>query len=342
MNDFERAIRETLPAGLTCDDTDTLQINLERRCNLSCVHCHLECSPLRREAMTEPIMESIIDILSREKFRRVDITGGAPELHPLFRKFVDRICRTGSPVQVRTNLTVLVELGLNEMIRFFRERQIDLVASLPCYLQENVDSQRGRGVHARSIDAIRALNGAGYGVDPDLDLSLVFNPGGPFLPPPQKRLDADYRAELQRRFGIRFSRLIVLTNMPLGRFRQRLEQTGELEGYLQLLAGAYNPATLPGLMCRHQICIDWDGTLFDCDFNLTLGMSVNHGTPDRIDAFTPAVLKNRKIVTDIHCFGCTAGAGSSCSGALTEGDDPTPKWGKINHKQEVGRDEDNR
>jgi len=184
-------------------------------------------------------------------------------------------------------------------------------------------SQRGQGVYARSIDAIRALNGAGYGVDPDLDLSLVFNPGGPFLPPPQKRLDADYRAELERRFGIRFSRLIVLTNMPLGRFRQRLEQTGELEGYLQLLAGAYNPATLPGLMCRHQICIDWDGTLFDCDFNLALGMSVNHGTPDRIDAFTPAVLKNRKIVTDIHCFGCTAGAGSSCSGALTEGDDPT-------------------
>ena len=322
MNDFDLVIRETLPAGLTCDDMDTLQINLGRRCNLSCVHCHLECSPLRREAMIGPVMESIFDLLSREGFRRVDITGGAPELHPRFREFVDGICRTGNPVQVRTNLTVLEELGLWEMIRFFRERQIDLAASLPCYLQANVDSQRGRGIHARSIGALRALNEAGYGVDPALGLSLVFNPGGPFLPPPQKLLEADYRTELERRFGIVFSRLIVLTNMPVGRFRHRLEQKGELEGYLQLLAGAYNPANLPGLMCRHQICIDWDGTLFDCDFNLALGMSVNHGIPRRIDAFTPAVLKNRKIVTGTHCFGCTAGAGSSCSRVLTEEDEP--------------------
>lgn len=322
MNDFEMVIRKILPEGLSCDVAETLQINLGRRCNLSCVHCHLECSPLRREAMTEPVMESIIDILGRGKFRRIDITGGAPELHPRFREFVDRIRRTGSPVQVRTNLTVLVELGLREMIGFFRERRIGLAASLPCYLQSNVDSQRGPGVYAGSIEAIRALNEGGYGVDPDLELSLVFNPGGPFLPPPQKQIEADYRIELEKRFGIAFSRLIVLTNMPVGRFRKRLEEKGELEGYLQLLAASYNPATLPGLMCRHQICIDWDGTLFDCDFNLALRMSVNHGTPDRIAAFTPAVLKNRKIVTGVHCFGCTAGAGSSCSGTLAKGDDP--------------------
>jgi radical SAM/Cys-rich protein len=322
MNEFDLAIRETLPAGLICEDMDTLQINMGRHCNLSCIHCHLACSPERREEMTGPVMNRIIDILERESFRRVDITGGAPELHPRFREFVDRIRRTGSPVLVRTNLTVLWELGLEEMIRFFRERQIALAASLPCYLQENVDFQRGAGVHARSIEAIRALNRAGYGIDPGPELSLVFNPGGPFLPPPQRLLETDYRTELERRFGIVFSRLIVLTNMAVGRFRQRLEQKGELEGYLQLLAGAYNPATLPGLMCRHQICIDWDGTLYDCDFNLALGMSVNHGTPNRIDAFTSAVLKNRKIVTGSHCFGCTAGAGSSCSGALTERNDP--------------------
>ena len=319
MNDFDLAIRKTLPAGLTCDDMDTLQINLGRRCNLSCAHCHLECSPLRRELMTEQVMESILDILSRERFRLVDITGGAPELHPRFREFVDEIHRTGNPVQVRTNLTVLLETGMQEMIRFFRERQIDLVASLPCYLKENVDSQRGRDVYDRSIAAIRALNESGYGLDPDLALSLVFNPGGPFLPPPQRLLDADYRTELDRRFGIAFTRLIVLTNMPVGRFRQRLKQKGELEGYLQLLVRAYNPATLPGLMCRHQICIDWDGTLFDCDFNLALRMSVNHGTPDHVETFVPAVLKNRKIVTGAHCFGCTAGAGSSCSGVLMKG-----------------------
>jgi radical SAM/Cys-rich protein len=323
MNNFDLAIRETLPAGLNCYDMDTLQINMGRRCNLSCAHCHLECSPLRRELMTEQVMESIIDILSRERFRLVDITGGAPELHPKFREFVDGIRRTGSPVQVRTNLTVLLETGMQEMIRFFRGRQIDLVASLPCYREENVDSQRGQGVYARSIAAIRALNGAGYGVDPGLALSLVFNPGGPFLPPPQRLLDADYRTELDRRFGIAFTRMIVLTNMPVGRFKRRLEQNGELEGYLQLLASAYNPATLPGLMCRHQICIDWDGTLFDCDFNLALGMSVNHGTPDHVSTFVPAILKNRKIVTGAHCFGCTAGAGSSCSGALMEENDPT-------------------
>ncbi len=323
MNDFEMVIRKILPEGLSCDVADTLQINLGRRCNLSCVHCHLECSPLRRETMTEPVMESIVDILGRGKFRRIDITGGAPELHPRFREFVDRIRRTGSPVQVRTNLTVLVELGLREMIRFFRERRIGLAASLPCYLQDNVDSQRGPRVYAGSIEAVRALNEAGYGVDPDLELSLVFNPGGPFLPPPQKQIEADYRIELEKRFGIAFSRLIVLTNMPVGRFRQRLEEKGEFEEYLQLLAASYNPVTLPGLMCRHQICIDWDGTLFDCDFNLALGMSVNHGTPDRIAAFTPAVLKNRKIVTGVHCFGCTAVTGSSCSGALMEGNDPT-------------------
>lgn len=313
MNEFERTVCRSLPEGLRCDDMDTLQINLGRRCNLSCSHCHLECSPLRVEMMTGPVMAGIIAILGRERFRRVDITGGAPELHPQFRPFVDAILQTGHPVQMRTNLTVLAE-----MIGFLRERRIPLVASLPCYLPGNVDAQRGPGVHDRSIAVLRALNAAGYGVGADLELSLVFNPGGPVLPPSQKQLEADYRDELRSRYGIEFTRLVVLTNMPLGRFRRQLEQAGELEGYRRLLREAYNPATLPGLMCRHQLCIDWDGTLYDCDFNLALGMSVNHGTPGHIGAFNPAALKNRKIVTGHHCFGCTAGAGSSCSGALTE------------------------
>lgn len=322
MNDFEQTVCQTLPEGLRCHDMDTLQINLGRRCNLSCSHCHLECSPLRAEMMTGPVMADILAVLGRERFRRVDVTGGAPELHPQFRKFVDAILGTGHPVQVRTNLTVLAE-----MIGFLRERKIPLVASLPCYLPENVDAQRGPGVHDRSIAALRSLNEAGYGVNAGLELSLVFNPGGPFLPPSQKSLEADYRDELRERYGVEFTRLIVLTNMPLGRFRRQLEQAGELERYEELLRGAYNSATLPGLMCRHQVCIDWDGTLYDCDFNLALGMSVNHGTPRHIAAFSPASLKGRKIVTGSHCFGCTAGAGSSCSGTLTEGASPVAEAG---------------
>ena len=322
VNDFELMIRKTLPTGLNCDVIQTIQLNLGRHCNLTCSHCHLECSPLRRELMTEPVMEDILSILGKEKFLRIDITGGAPELHPRFRDLVDRISRTGNPVQVRTNLVALMDRGLTDLIRFFRERQISLVASLPCYLQSNVDAQRGRGVHDRSIEALRSLNEAGYGIEGNLELSIVFNPGGPVLPPAQKTLEAAYRDELGKRFGIAFSRLIVLTNMPLGRFRQQLEKRGDLGKYMQMLVKAYNPATLPGLMCRHQVCIDWDGTLFDCDFNLALGISVNHGAPRRVAAFDKATLLQRKIVTGPHCFGCTAGAGSSCAGALAGSEDP--------------------
>lgn len=318
MNDFERMIRKTLPGGLFCDDVHIIQINLGRYCNLSCTHCHLECSPLRRELMTEPVMESIVNILSRDKFQLVDITGGAPELHPRFRDFVAEICRTGNHVQVRTNLAALVDLGLPEMIRFFKENQISFIASLPCYLQDNVDAQRGKGVYDQSIEAIRLLNEAGYGVEGGLNLSLVFNPGGPFLPPSQTDLEMNYRDELRKRFGISFSHLIVLNNMPLGRFKKQLKKRGDLGKYMKTLVEAYNPATLSGLMCRHQVCIDWDGTFFDCDFNLALGMSVNHGAPHRIDAFDPASLAKRQIETGVHCFGCTAGAGSSCSGALVD------------------------
>lgn len=321
MNAFELMIRKALPGGLFCNDVDIIQINLGRYCNLSCTHCHLECSPLRRELMNEPVMESIINVLSRARFKLVDITGGAPELHPRFRDFVAEICRTGTPVQVRTNLAALVDLGLPEMIRFFKENKISLIASLPCYLQTNVDAQRGKGVYDRSIEAIHLLNEAGYGVEGGLNLSLVFNPGGPLLPPAQTVLENDYRDELGKRFGISFSHLIVLTNMPVGRFRKQLEKRGDLEKYMKTLVDAYNPATLSGLMCRHQVCVDWDGTLFDCDFNLALGISVNHGAPRRIDAFDMVSLAKRQIETGVHCFGCTAGAGSSCSGALVVGAD---------------------
>lgn len=319
MNDFEKRILDADPEGLSCRGINRIQVNMGRRCNLSCSHCHLECSPLRQEFMTQSVMDSILVFLGRAHVRLVDITGGAPELHPLFRDFAAGVCRTGNPVQVRTNLVALLDKGIGDLVRFFREGQISLVASLPCYTQENVDAQRGAGVFGRCIEAVRFLNEAGYGVEGGLDLALVYNPGGPFLPAAREIIEADYREELSRRFGISFTRLIVLTNMPLGRFRRGLAGRGELNNYLRTLAGAFNPATVPHLMCRDQVCIDWNGTLYDCDFNLALGKAVNHGAPCRVEEIGSDELANRKIITGLHCFGCTAGAGSSCSGSLAEG-----------------------
>ena len=197
-----------------------------------------------------------------------------------------------------------------------RDNEIQLVASLPCYLKENVRAQRGSGVYERSIEAIRRLNGLGYGSDPNLALNLVYNPGGPFLPPEQGELEADYRRELGNGFGITFSRLLTISNMPIGRFRAALRRQGQEQQYMQLLKDAFNPHTLDGLMCRHQISVGWDGALYDCDFNLALHMPVNHGCPDHISRFDPCCLQTRTIVTGEHCFGCTAGHGSSCAGAL--------------------------
>jgi radical SAM/Cys-rich protein len=323
MNEFDRRILETLPEGLSCEGINRVQVNLGRRCNLSCSHCHLECSPLRQEFMTEAVMEKILNLLRRERVRLVDITGGAPELHPQFREFAAGACMTGSPVQVRTNLVALLDKGGPELIEFLRGMQISLVASLPCYTRENVDSQRGAGVYDLSIEAIRCLNDAGYGIEGGLGLTLVYNPGGPFLPAPQGMLEADYREELDRHFGVSFTSLIVLTNMPLGRFRRGLAERRELKKYFRTLVDAFNPATVPHLMCRDQVCIDWDGALYDCDFNLALRKTVNHGAPTRIESFDPEILAKRKVVTGLHCFGCTAGAGSSCSGTLVCGDVPS-------------------
>jgi radical SAM/Cys-rich protein len=246
----------------------------------------------------------------------VDLTGGAPELNPHFRRFVGALCHEGHTVQVRTNLTVLQEPGMEEMPEFFRENWVHLVASLPCYLKENVCAQRGERVYEKSIAAIRRLNALGYGFHPDLPLNLVYNPGGPFLPPPQSALEEDYRQELGNRFGITFTRLLTITNMPLGRFQIELDRKNQKQYYLQLLRRSFNPKTMDGLMCRYQISIGWDGTLYDCDFNMALRLPVNHGAPDHIRSFRREDLVKRRIVTGEHCFGCTAGAGSSCGGAL--------------------------
>jgi radical SAM/Cys-rich protein len=246
----------------------------------------------------------------------IDLTGGAPELNPSFRQFVSALRKENLQVQVRTNLTVLLEPGMEDLPEFLRNHQIHLVASLPCYLEENVRAQRGEGVYGKSIEAIRRLNALGYGIKTHLPLSLVYNPGGPFLPPPQSALEKDYRRELGQRFGITFTHLLTITNMPLGRFHSELSLQKQEENYLQLLRKSFNLQTVEGLMCRYQISVGWDGTLYDCDFNLALKLPVDHGAPDHIQRFNPAELLTRRIVTGEHCFGCTAGYGSSCSGAL--------------------------
>ena len=316
MNDFEKQIAENTGDGLYSLKIDVLQVNLGLRCNQQCVHCHLEASPLRTERMEWPVMELVLEAAKHSRCRLVDLTGGAPELNPHFRAFITALRKEGHRVQVRTNLTILQDPGMEEMLEFFKEHQVQLVASLPCYLEENVCAQRGKGVYEKSITAIRHLNTLGYGSAENLSLSLVYNPGGAFLPPAQTALEADYRRELGRRFGIQFTRLLTITNMPLGRFRLDLSKQKQENEYLDLLRSAFNPNTVPGLMCRHQISIGWDGTLYDCDFNLALSLPVDHGAPDHIKSFRVSDLKERPIVTGEHCFGCTAGSGSSCGGAL--------------------------
>jgi radical SAM/Cys-rich protein len=316
MNDFERAIQAFLGQGLYSAGIDVLQVNLGLRCNQHCGHCHVMASPHRTEMMAWPTMEEILRAAERFSFGLVDLTGGAPELNPSFRRFVQALSEAGLRVQVRTNLTILLEPGMEDMVIFFRNHNIQLVASLPCYLEENVSVQRGEGVYRRSVEAIRLLNEAGYGREEGLTLNLVYNPIGAFLPPQQSLLEGDYRRELQARFGLEFNRLLTMTNMPLGRFRKKLLREKQEQEYLTLLRESFNPGTLEGLMCRHQISIGWDGTLYDCDFNLALGYSVNHDAPSHIRSFEPERLRGRRIVTGEHCFGCTAGAGSSCGGAL--------------------------
>ena len=316
MNDFEKQITETDGDGLLSLEIETLQVNLGLRCNQQCNHCHLEASPQRSEMMEWATMQLVLEAARGLGCQLMDLTGGAPELNPHFRRFVEALRQDGHPVQVRTNLTLLLEPGLRELPGFFRDHRVQLVASLPCYLEENVRAQRGEGVYEKSMEAIRQLNAQGYGSDPNLPLNLVYNPGGPFLPPPQSTLEEDYRRELKSRFGIAFTRLFTITNMPLGRFRAELSRQNQEQSYLHLLRESFNQQTVAGLMCRHQISVGWDGTLYDCDFNLALGLPVNHGAPDHIRSFRPADLMKRRIVTGEHCFACTAGSGSSCGGAL--------------------------
>ena len=346
MNAFDDKLESVAYHGLKARDITTMQINVGFKCNQECVHCHVEASPDRKEMMSWPTMERIVEIAHLIKCKNFDITGGAPELNPHLRRFIRSLVKLHGSIMVRTNLSVLLEPGQGEMIEFYRDHKVELIASLPCYLEENVSAQRGNGVFERSMSVLRQLNDLGYGVDPELRLNLVYNPGGPFLPPNQFALEEDYRQELEKRFGLSFTTLLTITNMPIGRFLKGLKETGQDERYFTLLRDSFNPGTLESLMCRHQINIGWDGTLYDCDFNMALhlpvgwkgkmgwgggekdggeerkwtetnGTAISSGVAN-IHDFNVERLRNRRIVTGEHCLGCTAGSGSSCGGVLIQ------------------------
>ena len=316
MDRFEREIVKEGREGLFADRIDVIQVNVGLQCNQSCAHCHLSAGPESGQVMDLGTMEKVLTLAGQIRPAMVDITGGAPELNPNLSRFITALDQDGLRVQVRTNLTALLDPSSDGLMEFFRDRRVTLVGSLPCYMEENVRAQRGQGVYENSVEAIRRLNRLGYGVGDGLDLNLVFNPGGAYLPGDQGLLEADYRRELKARFGIVFSNLFTIANMPIGRFSEMLFGKDRYERYMKLLMDSYNPDTLPGLMCRSQVSIGWDGTLYDCDFNLALGLSMNYGAPDHIDRWDPESVKTRRIVTGDHCFGCTAGSGSSCGGAL--------------------------
>ncbi len=300
-------------------DISTLQVNLGYRCNQRCLHCHVNAGPHRREVMSADTVDEVIALLRRGGARTLDLTGGAPELNPEFRRLVEAGRDLEIEVIDRCNLTVLFEPGQETLADYLAAKAVTVVASLPCYLQENVDRQRGKGVYSDSIRALRVLNRLGYGTDPRLQLNLVFNPIGPVLPPSQVQLEAEYKRELFDRFGIIFNRLFVITNMPIGRFGSVLNAKGQMNDYMKLLRANFSEANLDTLMCRNVISVDWQGFLYDCDFNQMLRLPAMHrGRRAHLrDLQTGDDLHRAWVATGDHCFGCTAGQGSSCGGALS-------------------------
>jgi radical SAM/Cys-rich protein len=306
-----------LAAELRADGVRTLQVNVGKRCNQACRHCHVDASPLRTESMTDDVLEACLDVLERHpELAVVDITGGAPEIHPRFRELVERARALGRAVMVRHNLTVQFEPGKEDLPQFFSRHRVEAVCSLPHYTQGATDRQRGRGVFELSIRGLQALNAEGYAGGQGLVLTLVSNPVGAFLPPRQEDLERDTREMLLREHGIVFDRLYTITNMPIARFAAWLRQAGLFDEYMDRLRGAFNPATVPGLMCRSLVSVGYDGQLYDCDFNQMLELGLEDGYPSRIHGLELRALAERRIRTGDHCFGCTAGAGSSCGGAI--------------------------
>jgi radical SAM/Cys-rich protein len=303
---------------------ETLQVNLGYLCNQQCLHCHVDASPRRKEIMTARTVSDVLEFLKHKDIKTLDLTGGAPEMNPEFFSLVRRARGMGVHVIDRCNLTVLLEPGYEDTASFLAEHGVEVVASMPCYLEENVDAQRGKGVYEQSIEGLRLLNSYGYGIDEHLSLNLVYNPQGINLPPSQYELERDYKKELKQRFDISFNNLFTITNMPIKRFGSTLVSKGLFDEYMQLLKSSYSKDNLSGVMCRTTLSVDWQGYVYDCDFNQMLGLpaglsvtqDADTSSKKHINDLLQSDLKGDDIAIMDHCYGCTAGNGSSCGGAL--------------------------
>lgn len=320
MRDTWPLLKNTDFPALTRTELEILQVNLGYLCNQSCLHCHVAAGPTRKELMGPENIKHIVEILKLPSVHTLDLTGGAPEMNPLFKELVIEARRIDIKVIDRCNLTILLEPGFEDTAEFLAENGVQIVASLPCYMEENVDGQRGKGVYQKSMRALKRLNQLGYGKpDGKLTLTLVYNPTGPYLPPPQQALEQDYKKFLAEKYGIQFNQLFTITNMPIARFGSTLLSKGEFENYMTLLKDSFSAANLQGLMCINQLSIDWQGYVYDCDFNQMLNMNIRHPQKRKklhISDVLNTRLQDIPINIADHCYGCTAGQGSSCGGAL--------------------------
>lgn len=314
---FEQAMAVAGLPRLAAEGIGVLQVNVGKLCNQTCRHCHVDAGPDRRETMTRETAAQCMDVLARTTIPTLDITGGAPELNASFRWMVEQATALGRHVIDRSNLSVLLLPSQADLGSFLAQHRVEIIASLPYYLAEQTDAQRGAGVFDKSIQALRLLNELGYGQPQSpLQLNLVYNPAGAYLPPAQQAIEADFRRELEQRYGIVFHHLYTMTNMPISRFLEFLMRSGNYDRYMQKLIHAFNPVAAHCVMCRSTLSVGWDGVLYDCDFNQMLDLRVQQGLPGTIGEFQEDLLAGRPIVTGQHCFGCTAGAGSSCGGAI--------------------------
>lgn len=310
--DFEERIAQT-EYCYTTDTLEVMQINVGRLCNLACKHCHVEAGPNRKEIMDKDVMEACLTVCREKNVKTIDITGGAPEMNPHFEWLVEEAAKCCSHVIVRTNLVILREKDYQHLPRFYADHKVEVVCSLPYYRAEKMDRVRGAGTFDEAIEVIKELNKLGYGTDPDLVLNMVYNPSGAFFPPVQSVMEKEYRKKLGEEQGIVFNHLFTITNNPMGRFEAFLKRSGNLEDYMKKLSNAFNADTLPGLMCRFQVSVGYDGVLYDCDFNQAAGLPISTGRT--IFDLVGNIYKKRKICFGRHCYGCTAGQGSSCGGA---------------------------
>lgn len=309
--EFEDSVEEK--ELLMTDKMSVLQINVGRLCNLACKHCHVEAGPNRTEVMGKAVLEDCLKLYKEWGFDTIDITGGAPEMNPDFRWFVKEAVKVCRNVMVRTNLTIMLEEGYEDLPEFYAENKVTVICSLPHYRAKNSDKQRGAGTFEKSIEVLKKLNALGYGREPELVLNMVFNPGGAFFPPEQGAMEKEYKEHLGSEYGIVFNNLFTITNNPIGRFGSFLVRTGNMEGYLTKLYDAFNPGAVAGMMCRSQLSVGWDGRVYDCDFNQAVDMPAEGGA--KISDLVGKPYEKRKICFDKHCYACTAGQGSSCGGS---------------------------